>query len=378
MTRMRKDIVLNLVGISEAELWGMPLAEWQRRAWAKQGATPATSSSGNQLFLGIDWVLSPGLQIALLNTPGAALVVQSKDARILVALHVPKDGDAALAQMVGTTNPDEDALKKAGFQVGDIADFADDYNRELRKREAPYAMSLQTHSKREVEQRLFKGSYKGVTDFVTKYAWPIPAFHATRWVADRQITPNMVTTVSLMMVIIAFICFWHGAWLLGIICAWFMTFLDTVDGKLARTTMTYSKWGNIYDHGIDLIHPPFWYWAIWHGLAQQDSGESSGFLYVSLMVILIGYVLNRVEEGIFMHRFGFHIHIWERIDSIMREYTARRNPNMVIFMICVFLGVPGLGLALVAFWTIACLIFHGVRLVQAFKHQGPVVSWLEG
>ena len=60
--------------------------------------------------------------------------------------------------------------------------------------------------------------------------------------------------------------FWLGEWALGFLTGWLMTFLDTVDGKLARTTMTYSWWGNIYDHGIDLIHPPFWYWAWFVGL----------------------------------------------------------------------------------------------------------------
>jgi len=35
--------------------------------------------------------------------------------------------------------------------------------------------------------------------------------------------------------------------------------------------MTYSSWGNIYDHGIDLIHPPFWYWAWFIGLGGAYS-----------------------------------------------------------------------------------------------------------
>ena len=43
-----------------------------------------------------------------------------------------------------------------------------------------------------------------------------------------------------------------------------MTFLDTVDGKLARVTLTSSPFGNVLDHSLDLIHPPFWYWAWGH------------------------------------------------------------------------------------------------------------------
>ena len=42
--------------------------------------------------------------------------------------------------------------------------------------------------------------------------------------------------------------------------------LDTVDGKLARCTITSSKIGEAIDHGIDLVHPPFWWWAWGVGL----------------------------------------------------------------------------------------------------------------
>jgi phosphatidylglycerophosphate synthase len=35
--------------------------------------------------------------------------------------------------------------------------------------------------------------------------------------------------------------------------------LDTVDGKLARVTVTSGRFGHCFDHIIDLIHPPVWY-----------------------------------------------------------------------------------------------------------------------
>ena len=36
---------------------------------------------------------------------------------------------------------------------------------------------------------------------------------------------------------------------------------------VVRCTGASSKWGEVFDHGIDLIHPPFWWWAWEHGLA---------------------------------------------------------------------------------------------------------------
>ena len=57
------------------------------------------------------------------------------------------------------------------------------YNSALRKREPPVLERLTPQTVRAVEKRLFQGSYKGVTDLVTKYVWPAPARVVTRWAA---------------------------------------------------------------------------------------------------------------------------------------------------------------------------------------------------
>ena len=80
-------------------------------------------------------------------------------------------------------------------------------------------------------------------------------------------TPNQVTAASLVLVVVAGVLFARGEFAWGLVAGWIMTFLDTVDGKLARVTITSTKLGNVFDHGIDLIHPPFWYFAWGMGLA---------------------------------------------------------------------------------------------------------------
>jgi phosphatidylglycerophosphate synthase len=156
--------------------------------------------------------------------------------------------------------------------------------------------------------------------------------------------------------------------------------LDTVDGKLARCTGTSSRWGHIFDHGVDLIHPPFW-WAAWGvGLDAYGRPLPPGMFASVLTVILVGYIVQRGIEGVFMRRFGgIHIHVWRPIDSQFRLITARRNPNMVILVAALAFGRPDIGLILVAGWTALSLLFHAVRLVQALidvARGRPVVSWL--
>jgi hypothetical protein len=98
-----------------------------------------------------------------------------------------------------------------------------------------------------------------------------------------------------------------------------------------------------------------------------------------LAAIVGGYVAQRLIEGVFMRRFGMHIHVWQEVDSQFRLITARRNPNMVLLVGALLFGRPDVGIELVALWTIVSLIFHAVRLAQATvkSEQGePIVSWL--
>jgi phosphatidylglycerophosphate synthase len=189
----------------------------------------------------------------------------------------------------------------------------------------------------------------------------------------------MVTLVATALVFVVFWLFLYGHFGWGLALAWLMTFLDTVDGKLARTTLTSSKWGDILDHGIDLIHPPFWYvaWAL--GLGVVGFAWTNDTFWTVIIAILGGYVLQRIMEGIAIKWLGLEIHIWRPIDTLFRQITARRNPNLVILTVSVLLGRPDLGLIAVAVWTILCLVLHGLQLLQAFaarRKSGPLVSWM--
>jgi len=159
-----------------------------------------------------------------------------------------------------------------------------------------------------------------------------------------------------------------------------MTFLDTVDGKLARTTMTYSSWGNIYDHGIDLIHPPFWYSAWFIGLGGTLS--LSDPLCIALIAIWVGYILDRVIEGIFMRQHGFHIHVWTRFNSGLRFFIARRNPNTFMMMIGIILmavwaNAGHVTFLIIALWTWICIAANFFTLIAGILAKRPIASWMD-
>jgi phosphatidylglycerophosphate synthase len=267
-----------------------------------------------------------------------------------------------------------------GVSVKEPASLASASQVKLRKLERPFVRRARPQRRRELEDRLFTGAYKGVTDLITKWLWPRPARWVTAVCVAWGLRPNHVTLFGLLMVILAGYAFASGARGWGLVAAWLMTFLDTVDGKLARVTVTSSKVGHVLDHGVDIVHPPLWYIAWGLGLASFAPGLPGLSVGVTLAIIVIGYVLGRLVEGAF-HAYGpFSIFLWRRFDSYSRLITARRNPNLIWLTAGALAGRPDLGLAAVAAWTalstLVLLVRLGMAALERRTSGAPLRSWL--
>jgi phosphatidylglycerophosphate synthase len=350
--------------------FGMTPAERLERLAAREGMKITDRADEADVVIRGDHVYGAGLFNALTQSaPGTVLV--DGEGRALAARVDSTSRDWPI-RLLDTETPGTGLPE--GAAAVDAATLAGQHNIALRKKNAP--LLIPATERRTIEKALFDDSYKGVTDLVTKHVWPPLALPATRWCARRGLTPNQVTLASAVLVGVAFWLFWNGQFGLGIVAAWAMTFLDTVDGKLARVTLQSSPFGNIFDHGIDLIHPPFWYWAWAVGLAASGMALNDGGW--TLGIIVAGYILQRGEEALFLQLFGMQIHIWRRFDSLFRQITARRNPNMLILMVATAVGAPREGLIAVAVWTVLCFLIHLVRIGQALaaRRTGPLSSWL--
>ncbi|HET8535154.1 MAG TPA: CDP-alcohol phosphatidyltransferase family protein, partial [Sphingomicrobium sp.] len=327
-------------------------------------------ASGEVLLANLDYAWDPAWLKLVGARPGSVLLSEGQP--VLAHAITADSAENARTAMLG--NGPIEGLEPIDATNAEIT------NDELRKRERPFVLPLRPETADSVERAAYDASYKGVTDALTLYLWRKPAFYLTRWAAEMGVTPNAVTGVGAVLCLLAFFYFWFGNYWLGVLTGFAFMVLDTVDGKLARCTGASSQWGNVLDHGIDLVHPPFWYWAWAHGLAAYGRPLEPVYETMLLAAIVIGYVAQRVIEGIFIARFKMHIHVWQRIDSRFRLITARRNPNMVILVVALLFGRPDTGLELVGAWTILSLIFHLVRLAQAemLSWRGQsVVSWLK-
>ncbi len=250
----------------------------------------------------------------------------------------------------------------------------------MKKLDRPFVLPVTAERRPALEQLTFSGAYKGVTDLVTKWLWPVPAQWVTRWCVRMGMTANQVTAASLVLVIVAGVLFARGEFAWGLVAGWIMTFLDTVDGKLARVTITSTQFGNVFDHGIDLIHPPLWYFAWGVGLALDPPAIGGVPLAWIYWAILAGYVGGRLCEGAFQLFIArFSIFTWRPFDSWFRLVAARRNPNMIMLTVSLALGRPDLGLLAVAVWTVASMVLLLARLLLAAleKHNRVTIrSWL--
>lgn len=363
---------IRIVGRCDRRIWGLTGPERITRMLASMDGVQA---SATVLLLRADHVYDMRLLTALARSDQPLALHAGTPAR-LVAARVPVAlADAAAAEFESGAGP---AI--AGLPGRVPADLVTGFEKSLRKNEPPRVYDIAAAEVHALESELFGGAYKGVTDLVTKWLWPAPASRAVHLCIRLGLRPNHVTLFGLALAILATVCFARGWFAPGLAMGWFMTFLDTVDGKLARVTVTSSRFGDYLDHGIDLLHPPVWYWAWGTGVAAQWVAPVP--LSTALWLMLAGYLGGRLCEGAF-HLFAgpFSMFVWRPLDSFNRLITARRNPNLILLTLCWAAGHSVAGLLAVVGWHLLSTAFLFLRLLYAIGvrlRSGPLQSWLAG
>lgn len=362
---------------SPVKLWGLSSTERLRRQLQEAGgamlldSASELPSSGQVLLLDGRFLFEVRTLSGLMKRSDTLLLDPADDS---VAAAIVDAGRVQEARdiMAAGQGPAPAAMEL--IKPGDLASF----NEALRSAQVPFLERVSEDRKPELESRLYGNAYRGITDLVTKFLWPRPAKKAVHFAASAGLSPNLVTTAGFILVLAA--CYWflNGQYWAGLLAGWLMTFLDTVDGKLARVTVQSSTFGHLYDHLIDLFHPPFWY--IFWGMSLAGLEPVFGFSQVQMYwLIVIGYVLGRVVEGIFSLLGNCTIFTWQPFDAWFRLVTARRNPCLLILTASAVIGRPDWGFLAVTFWTVFTTVVMLVRFLQGLFSRvknGPLESWL--
>ena len=351
--------MLQIVGSCDQRLFGLRPAERLRRQWSDEEEFVLVASAAAVLGdPAVSWLReNPG--VALLTDSGRPLAVAVPEPEMAAAIETFSAGGTAMKSMRASA-------------------LGDTYIRKLRRRERLFARSLAEDGPARVEKELYRAVYKGVTDLVTKYVWPLPAFWVTKLCAKLRVHPNVVTLIGMVAMIAAAILWVRGELVAGLLLAWLMTFLDTVDGKLARVTATSSNIGNWLDHVTDIVHPPFWWAALAFGLASRPGELSDTTIWQAFVVILAGYLVGRALEGAARLLFGFNLFVWRPFDSAFRTIISRRNIILLIMTVGLIWGFPEAAFVAAAAWTLVTTAIHLLRFVQAYlaSRRGPLTPWL--
>lgn len=370
-------LIARTIGESSVRLWGLDARARLTRALASfnvsidDGDTPLIDADGVML-INVGYLFEPRTLKSLSERPNCIL-------------RCPVTGGYAAAMATADNYHELTAVlldpslaPPAGVDVVDPINLAN-FDVALRRAEPPLLEPISSDNVSALEAKLYGNSYKGITDLVTKWLWPRPAKKLVRLSTVMSLTPNMVTSLSFILMLMATWMFYEGMYWSGLIAGWLMTLLDTVDGKLARVTVQSSRFGHYFDHLIDLFHPPFWY--IFWGLSLSDP-QLLAFMTVdeAHWLIVYGYVGGRIVEGLF-HLFAeCSVFSWRPFDAWFRLVTARRNPCLIFLTLSLLIGAPDWGLIAVTGWTVLTTGVLVVRLLQAAVARvvtgKPMQSWL--
>ena len=307
-------------------------------------------------------VVDPRLIDFMLSGSGSCVASRGEAERRAVALRLEPELAEAIPPEARDLRAVADALL-AARRIAPVDERAfPAYINKLR-RSLPYWLHAvdSPATRKRLEREMFWENYKGSTDVLTRWVYPPLVWPLVRLCVRLRLHPNAVTALSIVLTIAAVPLFARGDWLAGFLCAYGMSVLDSVDGKLARLTLTDSRIGNVLDHGLDQVHPPFWYFAWALGLGARTPDD---LLYRAGIWLIVFYVADRIVLGIAKRRLGFTLHAATRLDGAVRSIIARRNITMTIMAVAVLIGAGPAGLYLVTAWQGLTFAWHTARTIR--------------
>lgn len=230
----------------------------------------------------------------------------------------------------------------------------------LRRSIAPYWLPVFSDSDAEAgEQYLIDAAQKGTLDFPARYLHPPFENWMTKHVARFSwMSPNFITTATNVIAFITTALLAVGDIGFGLFLAAVVGVLDGVDGKLARTTVRCTVFGDRYEHILDNVYELSWYWAL--GWAFSSGGVDTYPLVLSGLMTMF-YILDRGFTGGFKHFKSIELFDYAPIDRFFRLIGSRRNINILMMMVGTAAFVPYYAYETMVGWMAFTALFHGVR-----------------
>lgn len=189
---------------------------------------------------------------------------------------------------------------------------------------------------------------KGCLDWPARFIHPPIEDALVRFLAPTPVTPNQVTLATGVIGVAAGIAFAYGALWWGLALALLTGPLDGVDGKLARTRIEFSKWGDL-EHLLDKLLEYGWYLAIAGHFAAT---RASALPWALAALIILPALAEAVQGEVFRRLTGVQLDDAGPLERRIRLVSGRRNTFLWAWLGFAALGQWFAGFVMIAAYSV--------------------------
>ncbi len=216
---------------------------------------------------------------------------------------------------------------------------------------------------------VIKAAQKGCLDWPARFIHPPIEDGLVRLLGPTPITPNMVTVFVAAISLAAGVAFAYGWLLTGLVLALVSGPLDGVDGKLARSRLEFSRWGDL-EHVLDKIAEYGWYLAL-AGHFAVTMGHAPWLIAALIIVVALAEALG----GEFFRRFtGGQLDDAGDLERRVRLISGRRNTYFWTLIPFAAFGAWYAGFVMIAVYAVATFAFMQWRLFTRLGEFGRAHS----
>ena len=325
---------------------GITVAERQRRQLVRLGATRVDELTENFIPGGGPVLLIEAGLVADERLISALLVAARQrgcSARPLLAIG-PDGQPGGLAWLsVGSSHPGWEALIASDPDRFDLAQV-DTYSPDRRRNVAVlWERPRNSTSARSAAAQILDAAQKGCLDWPARFIHPPIENAVVRLLWPSPISPNMVSLLCFALGLYAAWCFATGALWTGLLIALAIGPIDGIDGKLARTRIEFSRWGDLEHVGDKIVE-----YAWFAGLAAM-LGTAWAWAFAALIVCT---ALSEALLGEFYRRMtGTQLDDAGSFERAYRLVSGRRNTFFWCLLPFAWFGAWGAGLVMIAVYA---------------------------
>jgi len=214
------------------------------------------------------------------------------------------------------------------------------------------------------------GAQKGCLDWPARFLHPPIENFLTRLLLPTPITPNMISLFVFFIGLGAAYAFAMGWLWTGLIAALIVGPLDGVDGKLARTRMAFSRWGDL-EHVGDKIVEYLWYICL--------ALHFDALWAWAVAALIICFALAEALQGEFYRRFtGQQLDDTGVLERRFRLISGRRNTFFWTFLPFALFQAWHIGYVTIAVYAVLTFFFMQwrffVRLAVFGRQHSTVIN----